>query len=120
MISRLTLSPNFKVWEEIGDRIKTFELNECEITERELTYILLSLRNLQGLAVVNCRDVFMSGTFLSSLPEKEEVYRNLNRLRSLKLDNNKYLSDVLLMRITEAAPNLTSLRYSWFLINSRI
>ena len=91
-------------------RLRSLELVECEITEREMTLVLLQLRTLRELSVVNCSYVFMTGTFLSSEEERDEVARNLNQLRSLTLDDNKYLSDILLMRVTETTPNISSLR----------
>ena len=100
--------PSF--WSAVSDLLRSLDLVNCEITEKDVTAILLNLRRLHSLALVNCRDVFMSGTFLSNACERSEVGRNLAGLRSLKLDDNKYLNDILLIRITETTPNLKILR----------
>ena len=90
--------------------LRCLELVNCELTEKDVTAVLLYLQRLRSLALVNCRDVFMSGTFLSNPAEREEIGQNLAGLRVLKLDDNKYLSDILLIRITEATPNIKELR----------
>jgi len=102
--------PSF--WSAVSDLLRSLDLVNCEITEKDVTAILLNLRRLHSLALVNCRDVFMSGTFLSNACERSEVGRNLAGLRSLKLDDNKYLNDILLIRITETTPNLKILSLS--------
>ena len=65
---------------------------------------------LSKIYYVNCRDVFMSGNLFSNATERTELGKKLNKLETLVLDDNKYLSDVLLMRITEITSKLRKLR----------
>ena len=92
--------------------------------------ILSQLSDLKTLGLINCKQLFMSGTFLSNKSErdlfeeklqgkKEEGSRknyqtssNLNRLglESIQLDCNTYLSDVLLLRLCGGLRNIKQLR----------
>jgi len=108
-LSCMMISPCYSAWEDVGERLRSLQLVECELTERELSQILLSTKSICNLGIINCRDVFMSGTFLSNAAEQQQIGLNLVNLKSLHLDDNKYLSDVLLLRITEITPNINLL-----------
>ena len=106
----LSLVPILPLWSVLGPSLRVLELCGCEVGEKDLVSILGQARRLQTLALVNCRETFMSGNFLSNPADLGVVKGSLAGLRSLCLDGNKYLSDVLLMRISETTPMLEHLR----------
>jgi len=85
--------------EAISSSVQYLHLTDCEVTEKELLLILSNLPNIKSLGLVNCRELFMTGTFLVNDVDKESLAKSLSKLEELILDNNTYLSDVLLLRI---------------------
>ena len=73
--------------------------------------ILKQSQNLKCLGLVNCKQLFMSGTFLNTLNDRYDLKNVLQNLEELVLDHNSYLSDVLLLRIVSSLHQLQSLRY---------
>lgn len=111
-LSGLAIPAGQPVWRHLGPGLRVLEFRDCEIGEKELVVVLGQARWLTSLALVNCRETFMSGNFLSCPRELAAVRESLANLRSLCLDSNKYLCDVLLMRISEATPRLEHLSVS--------
>jgi hypothetical protein len=105
-LSGLCLPPSLP----LAASLRHLELQSCQVGEKDLVTILGETRRLRTLALINCRETFMSGNFLSSPAEVGVVRESLAGLRSLCLDSNKYLSDVLLMRLSAATPVLEHLR----------
>ena len=66
--------------------------------------------SLQVLGLINCKQLFMTGTFLNSLDDRELLSAKIGQLRELILDNNSYLSDILLLRIVNTLTNLELIR----------
>ena len=109
--SGLAVRPDLPLWSQpLGPNLRSLEFRDCEIGEKDLAAILSQTRWLVSLALVNCRESFMSGNFLANDGERRAVREGLATLRSLCLDSNKYLSDVLLIRISETTPSLEHLR----------
>ena len=73
--------------------------------------ILKQSQNLKCLGLVNCKQLFMSGTFLNNLNDRNDLRNVLQNLEELVLDHNSYLSDVLLLRIVSSLHQLQILRY---------
>ena len=73
--------------------------------------ILKQSKNLKCLGLVNCKQLFMSGTFLNNLNDRNDLKNVLRHLDELVLDHNSYLSDVLLLRIVSSLQQLQILRY---------
>ena len=73
--------------------------------------ILKQSQNLKCLGLVNCKQLFMSGTFLNNLNDRNDLRNVLQNLEELVLDHNSYLSDVLLLRIVSSLHQLKILRY---------
>ena len=66
--------------------------------------------SLRVLGLINCKQLFMTGTFLSNKDDRDLLTSKLGQLRELILDNNSYLSDILLLRITNTLSNLQLIR----------
>ena len=89
--------------------------------------LLPQLSGLKSLGLINCKQLFMSGTFLNNPAEREsfedafqsgkvkdqklKYVLSLSGLESLQLDHNTYLSDLLLLRICSGLRNVKQLRY---------
>jgi len=116
--SGLSILPSLPLWNsgDLGSNLLLLEFRDCEIGEKDLVGILGQMAQLKSLALVNCRETFMSGNFLANGGEAAVLRRSLAGLRSLCLDSNKYLSDVLLMRISEATPKLEHLRLELIMV----
>ena len=80
-----------------------------KITSSELMKLLPRLSGLRSLGLINCKQLFMSGTFLSNQAEREMFQETLQGLESIQLDHNTYLSDVLLLRICRGLSSLKEL-----------
>ena len=95
-------------WIPVLARLKHLTLSEANIvSESELVVLLKSLRNLNGLAINNARDVFISGGFLATEEDKIEVRNALANVTVLDLSSNSpYLTDQLFNRITGCMPNV--------------
>ena len=96
--------------ESISSSVRSIHLIDCEVTEKELLLVLSKLPNLKSLGLINCRELFMTGTFLANEADKENLSKSLVNLEELILDNNTYLSDVLLLRIAGVLNNIRALR----------
>jgi len=109
----LTSLPSFSNFplckETIASSVQTLHLVDCEINEKELILILGQLPNLRSLGLVNCRELFMTGTFLANEVDKVSLSKSLVNLEKLVLDQNTYLSDVLLLRIAGVTNSIQSL-----------
>ena len=96
--------------ETIASSVQTLHLVDCEVTEKELLLILSKLPNIHALGLINCRELFMTGTFLANEGDKASLSKSLANLTELVLDQNTYLSDVLLLRIAGVTNSIKSLR----------
>ena len=80
------------------------------LNETELVLLLKQLTNLTNLAIVNAREVLISGGFLSHDIDRKDIRESLVHVTSLNLSSNSpYLSDLLFNRILECIPNVQSL-----------
>jgi len=110
--SDLSLSCESKFWRSQGEGLISLELDNCEVGERDLVIILNLTTSLKHLSLINCREALMSGGFLQHQEDSESMSRSLAGLQTLVLDNNTYLSDVLLLRIISVTRSLRSLSLS--------
>lgn len=93
-------------WKRLGEQVLNISFSLCDIQEKRLVSILKQLPNLEVLKIEGCRELFMSGLFDS----KKELL--LNKVHTLSLANNRYLSDSLFNRIVSLIPNLEKLDIS--------
>lgn len=94
-----------------ASKIQTLVLCDTEISPGDFLMIISKLSHLETLGLINCKQLFMSGTFLSNSSDIKILGERLIGLRSLTLDRNNYLSDLLLLRIATLCPQLETLRY---------
>ena len=73
--------------------------------------ILKQSHNLRSLGLVNCKQLFMSGTFLNNQKDRDALKPVLQHVDELVLDNNSYLSDLLLLGIKSTLSQLRPLRF---------
>jgi len=111
-ICDLALSCESKFWRSRGNTLTSLELVECQVGERELITILNFTSGLKHLKLVQCKEAFMSGGFLQNQDDVVSLSRSLAGLQTLVLDNNTYLSDVLLLRFISVTKSLRSLSVS--------
>lgn len=110
--SNLSLSCEAKFWRSKGEGLVSLELVDCEVGERDLVLILNSTTSLKHLSLIQCREALMSGGFMQHQEDCASLSRSLEGLQTLVLDNNTYLSDVLLLRFISVAKSLRSLSLS--------
>ena len=87
-----------------------FRKSFFQLQSSEMLTILKQSHNLKCLALVNCKQLFMSGTFLSNQSDRNALKDVLQHLDELVLDDNIYLSDVLILRIISTLQQLQILR----------
>ncbi|XP_077288591.1 uncharacterized protein LOC143912983 [Arctopsyche grandis] len=99
-------------WQTNGDRIQLLEFEECEMRERMFMRIIELCPNLESLALLNCRELFMSASLLDNVSKKQANNTGLSNLKSLNLSRNRYLSDALLYRFMSNIDYLMDLNLS--------
>ena len=110
-LSNFSLFSNFSLCSEsVSSSVFSLHLSDCEITEKELLLILSKLSNIKSLALINCRELFMTGTFLSNEEDRQCFRKSITSLEDLILDQNAYLSDILLLRIANSCTDIKYLR----------
>jgi len=95
--------------EPFCEYIQSIVLSNSQVSGNDVLNILNKTSGLKSFGLINCKQLFMSGTFLSNSKDKEIAKKGLNCLEKLFLDNNSYLSDVLLHRITSCISTLKHL-----------
>ncbi len=109
-ISGVTLRPGGANFEALLPRLSFLELRGCQVTERDLTAILLRCSGLAHLGLVDAREVFIAGIFLDDAGTRNELKEVLSGVKSLDLSKNSYMTDSLFNRITSCTRKLVSLR----------
>jgi hypothetical protein len=66
--------------------------------------------NLKSLSLIDTRELFRPGTFLSEPDDKSIVSRALSRLTKLDVSDNSYMTDALFGRLITCSPNLKTLK----------
>eukprot|EP00092_Neocalanus_flemingeri_P021829 GFUD01023681.1.p1 GENE.GFUD01023681.1~~GFUD01023681.1.p1 ORF type:complete len:828 (-),score=147.39 GFUD01023681.1:215-2626(-) len=109
-LSSLPSFSNFSLCSDsISSSVQTLHFVDCEVTGQELLLILSKLVNIRELGLINCRELFMTGTFIANEGDKASLSKSLSNLDKLVLDQNTYLSDVLLLRIAGVTNSIQSL-----------
>jgi len=102
-----------RFWNGCGaSRVASLELVDCVVEEKDLVNILGASVNLRHLTLNNCRESLMSGAVMSSPVDNSTVSQSLCHLQTLILDNNTYLSDVLLLRMVSVSSRIRHLSLS--------
>ena len=98
-------------WSLVLSKIRFLTLIDASIaSELELVQLLKSTANLNGLRINYARDIFISGGFLSSQSDREELRSVLSKVCFLDLSvNSPYLTDQIFNRITYCTPNVSDL-----------
>lgn len=93
----------------LGLHLKTLSLCGCDVIEDMFINIVKHCPNLHSLDLSCCNSLFMSGNFLSNCDRRETVTGVLKKLKKLKLNSVRYLSDVLFNRLLDCTPRLECL-----------
>ena len=98
-------------WVSLLSSLTHFSIDTAPIVnETELVLLLKQCKSLTNLAIVNAREVLISGGFLSSDIDRKDIRESLVHVTSLNLSSNSpYLSDLLFNRILECIPNVQNL-----------
>lgn len=99
-------------WSRFADTLRSVRIEHCDLRERTLKSILLSLQNLQRLEIHNCRELFMSGRLFETDADADAIRVACAGIEHLALINNRYLSDALFRRFVSLMPRLRSLDLS--------
>ncbi|XP_053620397.1 F-box/LRR-repeat protein 14-like [Plodia interpunctella] len=98
-------------WDSMGEYIASLTLRNCDICEKIFVYMMQKCPSLEELNIESCRELFMSGRLLEGKSEGL-LTNNLDKLKSLSLAGNHYLTDALFSRFAVASPSLESLNLS--------
>ena len=98
-------------WVSLLSSLTHFSIDTAPIVnETELVLLLKQCKSLTNLAIVNAREVLISGGFLSCEIDRKDIRESLVHVTSLNLSSNSpYLSDLLFNRILECIPNVQNL-----------
>ena len=98
-------------WVSLLSSLTHFSIDTAPIVnETELVLLLKQCKSLTNLAIVNAREVLISGGFLSSDIDRKDIRESLVHVTSLNLSSNSpYLSDLLFNRILDCIPNVQNL-----------
>ncbi len=108
-VSDASLSPPSPGWLSLLPGLTGLTLRRCSVGEKDLAAMLARCPRLRRLALVDMREVFISGNFLSSPEEAARARAALGNLVELDLSSNQYMSDTLFDNVISCAENLESL-----------
>ena len=98
-----------EVWDRIMPELISLSLIGCEVSERDLSSILLHANSLEELHLEDARGLLISGIFLDNSELISTLASVLSRVTVLSLANNQYLTDSLFNRILACTVNVTHL-----------
>ena len=98
-----------ELWDRIMPEVTSLSLMNCEISERDLSSILLHANSLEELRLEEARELFISGIFLDNVELVTTLRSVLSGVKVLSLANNQYLTDSLFNRILACTPNVSHL-----------
>ena len=100
-----------KDWTTFLSRLTYLTIDEAPIvSETELVILLKQCKSLIGLALINAREVLISGGLLNNDDDRKDIRESLCHVTTLDLScNSPYLSDLLFNRIVDCTPNLKNL-----------
>ncbi|XP_033632330.1 F-box/LRR-repeat protein 4-like isoform X1 [Asterias rubens] len=93
----------------LGPHLTHLSLRGSDVTENVFIGIIGHCTGLQSLDLSCCNSLFMSGNLLQKEQDCQNMAKHLDKLTSINLASNRYLSDILFNRLMSATPNLTSL-----------
>lgn len=88
-------------WQRFGACLNHVEFNACDMHERTFSAILLAMNNLESIAILNCRDLFLTGHLFKNPEDQVAIRATCKNLKSLSLSNNRYISDAIFHRMGE-------------------
>lgn len=96
----------------MGKTAQSVTFESTDITEKQFCAVLGDLCGINTLSIVRCMSLFMTGQFLESPTDRKTIADTMSRVRFLSLKFNQYLSDAILLRITQLITNLEMLDMS--------
>jgi hypothetical protein len=105
-LSGISLSYECSTLNALWPRLTSLELLNCEISDRDLTSLLLKCSGLVSIGLIDAREALIAGIFLDDVKTREELRVVLANVRHLDLSNNAYMTDSLFNRITSCMQGL--------------
>lgn len=95
-------------WQQFGESIKELTIRSCDLRGKTFYKILRRVINLESLKIDQCRELFMSGLLFDSDTANSNDFK-FDNLKSISINDNRYLSDSIFNRIVAMAPNIKHL-----------
>ncbi|XP_017472946.1 PREDICTED: EIN3-binding F-box protein 2 [Rhagoletis zephyria] len=103
----ISFGPVQQAMSHIGSTAKEIIFDNVDIGVKQFCEIMRLLPNITSLKITHCSQLFMSGSFLENEPGLS--FANIHHL---SLSDNQYISDAILMRLTEMLESIYSLDLS--------
>lgn len=101
-------------WQRFGGNLNHIEFNACDLHEKTFSAILSAMNNLESIAIVSCRDLFLTGHLFKHSADQMAIREACKNVKSLSFNNNRYISDAIFHRMggssDTSAPTLQNIQ----------
>ncbi|CAD7011514.1 EIN3-binding F-box protein 2 isoform X2 [Ceratitis capitata] len=108
----VTFGPTEEIMSYIGKTAENIVFENVDVGDKQFCAILRLLPKIHSLTITRCSPLFMSGSFLDNDDDRLSLSLIFSNIRHLSLKDNQYLSDAILLRITEMMDSIYSLDLS--------
>lgn len=108
----VTFGPIQNIMSHIGKTAEEITFDNVDVGDKQFCAIMSLLAKIRSLTVTRCSPLFMSGSFLDKSNDRLSLCLSFARIQHLSLKDNQYLSDAILLRITEMMHSISTLDLS--------
>uniref|UniRef100_A0A0K8VKI9 F-box/LRR-repeat protein 13 n=1 Tax=Bactrocera latifrons TaxID=174628 RepID=A0A0K8VKI9_BACLA len=108
----VTFGPIKNIMSHIGNTAEEIIFDNVDVGDKQFYAIMSLLPKIRAITITRCSPLFMSGSFLDNIDDRLSVCINFCRIQDLSLKDNQYLSDAILLRITEMMHSINTLDLS--------
>ncbi|XP_054739046.1 uncharacterized protein LOC129245089 [Anastrepha obliqua] len=100
-----------QIMKHIGNTAEEVIFDNVDLGDKQFCDIMRQLQTIHSLTITRCSQLFMSGSFLEN-EDRLTLGISFAKIRHLSLKDNQYLSDAILLRLTEMIESIYSLDLS--------
>lgn len=108
----VTFGPIKKIMSHIGNTAEEIVFDNVDVGDKQFCAIMSLLSKIRSITITRCSPLFMSGSFLDNTDDRLSLRLSFARIQHLSLKDNQYLSDAILLRITEMMHSINTLDLS--------
>ncbi|XP_011193724.1 uncharacterized protein LOC105219352 isoform X1 [Zeugodacus cucurbitae] len=108
----VNFGPIQNIMSHIGNSAEEIVFDNVDVGDKQFCAIMSHMVKIRSLTITRCSTLFMSGSFLDNNDDRLSLSSSFGRIQHLSLKDNQYLSDAILLRITEIMDNINTLDLS--------